>query len=94
MTITFDARRWRASRGGARRRHGPAAGPARADNPSYYDILRVRARSGLPALINTSFNMHEEPIVNAPAECVKALVDGRVDFVVTDRGLYVRGAPG
>jgi carbamoyltransferase len=45
-------------------------------------------------LVNTSFNVHEEPIVNAPAECVKALTDGRVDFVVTDRGLYVRGAAG
>ena len=61
---------------------------ARADNPTYYDILVAFERaSGLPVLVNTSFNVHEEPIVNAPAECVKALVDGRVDFVVTDQAL-------
>ena len=43
-------------------------------------------------LVNTSFNVHEEPIVNSPAECIKALTDGRVDFVVTDQALYERSA--
>lgn len=62
---------------------------ARPDNPLYYDIIGAFEReSGLPVLVNTSFNVHEEPIVNSPAQCIKALVDGRVDFVVTDRGLY------
>jgi hypothetical protein len=37
-------------------------------------------------LVNTSFNVHEEPIVNKPSECLKALADGRIDFVVTTRG--------
>jgi carbamoyltransferase len=61
----------------------------REDNPLYYDIVRgVEAASGLPVLVNTSFNVHEEPIVNAPAECARALVDGRIDFVVTERGVY------
>ena len=32
----------------------------------------------------------EEPIVNAPSQCIKALVDGRVDFVVTENGIYDR----
>src|SRR5262245_6953200 len=68
---------------------------ARADNPTYYDILVAFERaSGLPVLVNTSFNVHEEPIVNAPAECVKALVDRRVDFVVTDQAVYTRTEPG
>jgi carbamoyltransferase len=58
-------------------------------NPLYYDILTAFERqSGLPVLVNTSFNVHEEPIVNKPAECVQALVDGRIDFVVTTKGLY------
>jgi carbamoyltransferase len=65
---------------------------ARADNPTYYDILAAFERAtSLPVLVNTSFNVHEEPIVNAPAECAKALTDGRIDFVVTDQALYVRG---
>src|SRR5215475_15321200 len=48
----------------------------------------IDRETGLPVLVNTSFNVHEEPIVNAPAECIKALRDGRIDFVVTDRGIY------
>lgn len=64
----------------------------RADNPLYHDILSAfEAATGLPALVNTSFNVHEEPIVNTPAECARALTDGRIDFVVTGKALYVRG---
>ena len=63
----------------------------RADNPLYADILAAfKAKTGLPVLINTSFNAHEEPIINTPAECARALVDDRVDFVVTGSGVYVR----
>ena len=63
----------------------------REDNPLYYDIVRgFEGSSGLPVLVNTSFNVHEEPIVNSPAECAKALVDGRIDFVVTNQAVYER----
>ena len=58
-------------------------------NPLYYDVLAAYGRlTGVPVLVNTSFNVHEEPIVNAPAECVRALVDGRIDFVVTRQAVY------
>jgi carbamoyltransferase len=53
-------------------------------------LMRFESMTGLLTLVNTSFNVHEEPIVNKPAECAKALVNGRIDFVVTDRGLYER----
>jgi carbamoyltransferase len=59
------------------------------ENPLYADILRhYRAATGLPVLVNTSFNVHEEPIVNQPSECCKALKDGRIDFVVTEQAVY------
>jgi carbamoyltransferase len=61
-----------------------------ADNPLFAGILRrFRDRTGIPVLINTSFNVHEEPIVNRPEECRRALIDGRVDFVVTKQAVYV-----
>jgi carbamoyltransferase len=60
------------------------------ENPLYADILRrFKAATGLPVLVNTSFNVHEEPIVNRPEECLQALRDDRVDFVVTRRAVYV-----
>jgi carbamoyltransferase len=66
----------------------------RETNPLYYDILAAFEReSGLPVLVNTSFNVHEEPIVNKPSECLRALVDGRIDFVVTTTGIYERTLP-
>jgi carbamoyltransferase len=59
------------------------------DNPLYADILRrFRAATGLPILVNTSFNVHEEPIINRPPECLRALRDRRVDFVVTEQACY------
>lgn len=57
--------------------------------PLYAGILKgFKALTGLPVLVNTSFNVHEEPIVNRAAEAVAALRDGRVDFLVTPTGVY------
>ncbi len=61
----------------------------RDENPLYADILEAfKIRTGLPVLVNTSFNAHEEPIINRPEECLRALIDNRVDFVVTSQGIY------
>jgi carbamoyltransferase len=58
-------------------------------NPSMAKILReYHARPGIPTLINTSYNMHEEPIVCSPDDAIRAFKDGRLevlalgDFVV------------
>ena len=64
-------------------------------NPLFAGILRrFRDATGLPVLINTSFNVHEEPIVNRPEECLQALQDNRVDFVVTQQAVYVAADTG
>jgi len=94
MTMTCDVRpEWRERIAAVVHVDGSARPQIieRDANPLYYDILRAFERlSGLPALVNTSFNVHEEPIVNTPAECKQALTDGRIDFVVTTRGVYER----
>jgi carbamoyltransferase len=51
-------------------------------NPSYYRILRDYYRlSGIPSVINTSFNMHEEPIVNSPGDAIRAFLQGNLDYL-------------
>ncbi len=61
----------------------------REANPLYYDILAAfTGRTGLPVLVNTSFNVHEEPIINTPGECAQTLAEGRIDYVATARGVY------
>jgi carbamoyltransferase len=61
----------------------------RAQNPLYYDILAAyKALTGVPVLVNTSFNVHEEPIINSPQECARALADRRIDYVATEEAVY------
>jgi carbamoyltransferase len=51
-------------------------------NPSYYRIISAfQDLTGLPAIINTSFNMHEEPIVNSAEDAVRAFLSGDLDFL-------------
>ena len=59
------------------------------DNPLYADILRrYKQITGLPVLVNTSFNAHEEPIVRTPEDALRALQAGRVDCVAAKNGVY------
>lgn len=51
-------------------------------NPGFHRIIEAfHERTGLPAVINTSFNMHEEPIVCSVGDCVRAFLDGNLDFL-------------
>lgn len=53
---------------------------SRQKNPRYYDILQeYYQRTGLPSLINTSFNMHEEPIVCSPEDAIRSFQEGHLD---------------
>ena len=50
------------------------------DNPRLHSILeKFQSLSGLDALVNTSFNLHEEPIVCTPNDAVRAWREGRLD---------------
>jgi len=52
----------------------------REDNPSYYAILtHFKAMTGLSSIVNTSFNIHEEPIVCSPEDAVRAFQLGHLD---------------
>ena len=58
------------------------------DNPSYYKIVkRYYELTGLSSLINTSFNMHEEPIVCTPYDAVRAFKLGHLDYLAINNFL-------
>jgi len=91
MTITFDCTPWF-------RETCPAAvhvdGTARPqlvrkdESPSYWTLIdEYRKLTGVPTVINTSFNMHEEPIVCTPADAVRAFMDGHLDWLAMDNVL-------
>lgn len=55
----------------------------RESEPFYYEILRnYFETTGIPSLINTSFNMHEEPIVCNPSDAIRAFQLGNLDALV------------
>jgi carbamoyltransferase len=50
------------------------------DNPSYYRIIReFKALTGISSIVNTSFNIHEEPIVCTPQDAIRAFQVGNLD---------------
>jgi carbamoyltransferase len=52
------------------------------DNPLYYEILlEYYQLSQVPTLINTSFNMHEEPIVCTPHDALRAFLMAELDYL-------------
>jgi len=53
---------------------------SRATNPLYWNLIEAYRRlSGIPLVLNTSFNVHEEPIVCFPENAVQALAEDRID---------------
>lgn len=66
----------------------------RADrNPLYHRVIsRYYELSGIPLVLNTSFNAHEEPIVCSPGEGIKSLVDDRIDMLAIGH-FWVTQAP-
>ncbi len=61
-------------------------------NPSMYDILtHYKEKTGVGVLVNTSFNMHEEPIVNTPKEAIETFLSGKLDVLSIGNYLIENG---
>ena len=55
----------------------------RDQNPRYYDLVAAfKARTGIPVLINTSFNTRGEPIVCTPRDAVESFWTSPLDALV------------
>jgi carbamoyltransferase len=54
-----------------------------AQNKNIYDLLLAfKAKTGLPCLINTSFNKRGEPIVNSPTDAINCFFNTEMDVLV------------
>jgi carbamoyltransferase len=55
-------------------------------NPRYYRLIETFAdATGVPVLLNTSFNLKGEPIVNTPAEAFSTFSRSGMDMLVLER---------
>ena len=52
-------------------------------NPRFYNLLsKFEERTGIPVLLNTSFNGPHEPIVETPYDAIKTFINQNLDFLV------------
>jgi carbamoyltransferase len=63
----------------------------RSWNPAYHDIiLRFKERTGIGAVLNTSFNLHGEPIVASPADAIRAVDASGLDHLLLGNVLLTK----
>ena len=59
----------------------------KTDNPIIYDILKKLKEKGKePILMNTSFNLASEPIVDTPEDAIKTFKNSGADELYIDGG--------
>jgi carbamoyltransferase len=64
---------------------------AREANPRYWGLIRAfEKRTGVPVLLNTSFN-ENEPIVHDPAEALDCFLRTRMDVLVLGQHVITKG---
>lgn len=60
----------------------------RQDHPRYYDVIRAfQSLTGYPVVVNTSFNVRGEPIVQSPEDAYRCFMRTEMDFLVL--GSYI-----
>jgi len=64
----------------------------RRQNALYYDLLKAfQVRTGVPVLVNTSFNTRGEPIVCTPRDAVECFWTSPLDALVIGPFLLEKG---
>ena len=85
MTMTFSCTdRMKAQSGAAVHVDGTARPQlvSQQTNKQFYDILMAyHSKTGIPSLVNTSFNMHEEPIVCTVNDALRSILDGKLPYL-------------
>jgi carbamoyltransferase len=65
------------------------------DNPTLFKLISAFARlTGLPMLLNTSFNRAGEPLVETPLDAARCVVASTADYLVIDQVPYRNVATG
>jgi carbamoyltransferase len=65
----------------------------RPDNPLYYDIIRAFYElTGCPVIVNTSFNVKDEPIVCTPEDAYRCFMKTEMDVLVMESYVVTKAA--
>ncbi|HOT96756.1 MAG TPA: carbamoyltransferase C-terminal domain-containing protein [bacterium] len=97
MTITFNCSKSMQQRCPAVVHVDNTARPQLIDektNKVYYHIVKeYKKLTGLSSVINTSFNMHEEPIVCTPGDAIRAFTQGYLEYLAISNFLVTSPTP-
>ena len=64
---------------------------SREDNPAYYDVIQAfNSLTGCPVVVNTSFNVRGEPIVNTPEHAYRCFMRTEMDCLVLGHHLLYK----
>lgn len=64
----------------------------RKDNPEYYDLIKeFENLTGIGGMLNTSFNLHGEPIVCTPRDAIHTFVNSGLDMLLMNDYLISKG---
>ena len=96
MTICYDTREeWLERIPAVIQKSDKTARPQRAvkeNVPKYWNLINEYYKiSGIPVLLNTSFNSHNEPIIDSPQMAINHLMGGIVDKLVIENYVYTKG---
>jgi carbamoyltransferase len=65
---------------------------AASDNPGFYDVIRAfKALTGVPVVLNTSFNIASKPIVETPRDAVECFNGTDIDVLALGPFLVTKG---
>ncbi len=57
-------------------------------NPRYYALIkRFKELTGCPVIVNTSFNVRGEPIVESPEDAFRCLMGTDLDFLAVGNAI-------
>jgi carbamoyltransferase len=58
------------------------------NNPKFYSLIKkFHEKTGVPVLLNTSFNGPREPMVETPKDAIKSFIENGLDFLVLNNVL-------
>ena len=58
-------------------------------NPKWYQLIDAYyQKTGIPLILNTSFNGHGEPIIDDPKQAFVHLSKGTIDFLIAGEKIY------
>jgi carbamoyltransferase len=61
---------------------------AKSDNKTYWKLIKeFYERTGVPAVLNTSFNLSGDPIVRTPQEAIETFLSSAIDYLQVEEHL-------